>query len=205
MQAMPREDREASTRFPSNVMSSLRTVITVPSNIDVEDAAFPVCMRFRLQDLPEAQCRRVRMTDFTVDIEQTEQCRYVHTPIDSIYSANHTLPGRHHRLSTKPLFPFRPPQSSPLADPYVTLTPRRRSTTSGSLSSRLLTTRSQTRFRSSRATPVGNTRSRAMVTCSRTTRRRGTARHGSPCARRSLSTARDAVRRRARAGSALAG
>lgn len=77
VQAVPREDREPSTRFPSDVMSSLRTVISVPTNIDVEDAAFPVCMRFRLQDLPEAECKRVRMTDFTVDIEQTEQCRYV--------------------------------------------------------------------------------------------------------------------------------
>lgn len=78
VQAVPKEDRESATRFPSNVMLGLRTIVSVPTNIDVEDTAFPVCMRLRLQDLTEAECRRVRMTDFTVDIEQTEQCRYAH-------------------------------------------------------------------------------------------------------------------------------
>lgn len=74
-----REDRESATRFPSDVMSSMRAIVSVPTNIDLDDTVFPVCMRLRLQDLSEAECRRIRMTDFSVDIEQTEQCRYVHS------------------------------------------------------------------------------------------------------------------------------
>ncbi|KZT69755.1 hypothetical protein DAEQUDRAFT_726061 [Daedalea quercina L-15889] len=104
VQAEPRNGTDPAPKFPSHVMSKLRTVISVPTHIDVEDSSFPICMRLRMQDLPEADCKRVRLTDFTVDVEQTEQCR---TSPSSLY---------------KSLFPLPPsseqPPCTPLRDPH---------------------------------------------------------------------------------------
>ncbi|KAH9930588.1 uncharacterized protein B0H18DRAFT_930186 [Fomitopsis serialis] len=103
VQAEPRADVELASKFPLHVMSKLRAVISVPTYADVEDSSFPLCMRLRMQDLPDAECKRVRLTDFSADVEQSEQCR---SEPSSLY---------------KTLFPVPPaseqPPCRPLRDP----------------------------------------------------------------------------------------
>ncbi|TFY58959.1 hypothetical protein EVJ58_g6084, partial [Rhodofomes roseus] len=100
VQAEPRSDIEHTSKFPAHVMSKLRAVISVPTHIDVEDTSFPLCMRLRMQDLPEADCKRVRLTDFTVDVEQTEQCR---SSPSSLYKSIFPLPSSSEQPPRRPL------------------------------------------------------------------------------------------------------
>lgn len=76
--AQPEELAESS-KFPRDVISKIRVQASVPKCIDLEDEKIPFSVRLRTNGLPEAECKRLRVTDFHVDVEQGEKYRYVYS------------------------------------------------------------------------------------------------------------------------------
>ncbi|PCH37749.1 hypothetical protein WOLCODRAFT_148705 [Wolfiporia cocos MD-104 SS10] len=70
-----RTDVQLSSAIPFDVLSKIRTIVSVPEYIDTADDAFPICLRLRTKDLPESECKRLRISDFSMDVEQTEHYR----------------------------------------------------------------------------------------------------------------------------------
>lgn len=67
--------QHAASAIPLDVLSKICVVATVPERISIEDSSFPFCMRARTKDLPESECKRLRITDFTIEVEQLERYR----------------------------------------------------------------------------------------------------------------------------------
>lgn len=91
---------QSSSGFPYEVISKLRAAVSVPEHIDVDDDSFSLCIRLRTQDLPESECKRLRITGFEVDVEQTEHYRIT---VPSAYKSAYPLPPSSHQPPCKPL------------------------------------------------------------------------------------------------------
>jgi len=87
--AEKRKDVPNSSGIPFDVVSKLRAVISLPENVDTNNSSFPICLRLRTQDLPEAQCKRLRIDGFEVEVEQVEQYRSCPS---LVYKALYPLP-----------------------------------------------------------------------------------------------------------------
>lgn len=66
-----------SSFIPLDVLSSIQVLASVPDHIGVDDASVPFAIRLRTSNLPEAECKRLRIKDFSVNMTQTEKYRYV--------------------------------------------------------------------------------------------------------------------------------
>lgn len=67
----------AQSRFPPDVISHVRVQMSVPEFVGIQEETLPFSLRLRTWNLSEELCKRLRVTDFTVDVEQTERYRYV--------------------------------------------------------------------------------------------------------------------------------
>lgn len=63
------------TTFPREVLSKIRVQMSIPECVGAEDEHIPFSVRLRTNGLPEAQCRRLRVDEFQVDVEQSERYR----------------------------------------------------------------------------------------------------------------------------------
>ena len=70
-------DKPASSkpRIPTEVLSKIQVLASVPDYVDIEGDHFPVVVRIRTKDLEAAECRRIQVTSITTDVIQREICR----------------------------------------------------------------------------------------------------------------------------------
>lgn len=64
-------------RIPSNILSKIQVLASVPDHVDIAEDTVPLTLRLRTKDLPEAECKRLQVAEFTVDIMQREKYKYV--------------------------------------------------------------------------------------------------------------------------------
>ena len=72
-----RDENDTSVHIPSHILSALRIVCSVPEYVGTEEESLPFALRLRTIGLSESDCKRLRVTQFAVDLEQSERYRYV--------------------------------------------------------------------------------------------------------------------------------
>ncbi|KAG5338188.1 hypothetical protein C0989_008037 [Termitomyces sp. Mn162] len=92
------------TRFPTDILSTLQVLVTVPEHIDIEHHSFPVTIRMRTKGLPADNCKRLQVNSVSVNVVQKE--RYRTTVVEGYY----------HRYPISP--PKHQPPHVPLRDPH---------------------------------------------------------------------------------------
>ncbi|KAF7323121.1 hypothetical protein HMN09_00092300 [Mycena chlorophos] len=73
----PPQNIPAANSVPAHVLSKIQVLGSVPKHVDVCANRLPFTLRLRTKDLPEAECQRLRVTKFTIDVVQEERCRRV--------------------------------------------------------------------------------------------------------------------------------
>ena len=63
------------TRFPREVLSKIRVQMSIPECVNVEDEKISFSLRLRANGLSESECRRLRVSEFLVEVEQSERYR----------------------------------------------------------------------------------------------------------------------------------
>lgn len=63
-------------RIPSDVLSKIQVLASVPEYVDIRGDILPLTLRLRTKDLGEEHCKRIQLTEVHVDITQQEKCRY---------------------------------------------------------------------------------------------------------------------------------
>jgi len=66
-------------KIPSDVLSKIVITASVPEYADMESSSFELRLRMRTCDLEPLHCKRLRLTNFTVDVRQFEKYRFVST------------------------------------------------------------------------------------------------------------------------------
>lgn len=61
--------------IPADVVEKIQVYTSVPEYTPVDARAVPITIRLRTTGLEEAQCKRLRVTEFTVDVQQIEKYR----------------------------------------------------------------------------------------------------------------------------------
>ncbi|KAF5315979.1 hypothetical protein D9611_004865 [Ephemerocybe angulata] len=91
-------------RIPSEVLSKIQVLASVPESVDIEDCFIPITVRLRTKDLDGVECKRLQVTDIGINIIQQERCRYRPS---STFLNRHPLPPREQQ-----------PPNLPLRDPH---------------------------------------------------------------------------------------
>ncbi len=73
--AQPEQIDEGSD-FPRDILSKIQVQISTPVCVGIEEGALPFTLRLSTDQLPEDDCKRLRTTDFSVEVEQSERYRY---------------------------------------------------------------------------------------------------------------------------------
>ncbi|KAF8965324.1 hypothetical protein BDZ97DRAFT_1918456 [Flammula alnicola] len=73
------KDGQDKERIPQDVLSKIQVLASVPAYIDVNDSLLPLTLRLRTKDLGEEECKKLQVTEVTIDIIQQEKCRYLPT------------------------------------------------------------------------------------------------------------------------------
>ncbi|OBZ69318.1 hypothetical protein A0H81_10968 [Grifola frondosa] len=89
-----------STRIPAEVISKLLVLAVVPDSISIDDPSFSLCVRLRTKGLPASECKRLRISDVRIDVEQTEQYRTSPSPS---YATQFALPSERDQPPNRPL------------------------------------------------------------------------------------------------------
>ncbi|KAI0080555.1 hypothetical protein K474DRAFT_1704623 [Panus rudis PR-1116 ss-1] len=87
-------------RVPPHILSQLRAMVSVPERVDLNEGSVPIQLRLRTEGLDDNTCKRLRVDEFTVDIEQTE--RYRSRPL-SAYMTTFPVPPPREQPPSKPL------------------------------------------------------------------------------------------------------
>ena len=62
-------------RVPDEVLNKIQLLVSVPEYANVKGSTLPLTLRLRTKDLCEEDCKRLQVTEVTVDILQQEKCR----------------------------------------------------------------------------------------------------------------------------------
>jgi hypothetical protein len=78
VETLTEKSTDDDSRIPSGILKELQVMVSVPEHVTLDDeASFPFSIRFRPGDLSEEDRRKLRIADFSVEIEQIEKYRYV--------------------------------------------------------------------------------------------------------------------------------
>ncbi|CCM04415.1 uncharacterized protein FIBRA_06592 [Fibroporia radiculosa] len=100
--------KDSTMTIPFSVISKVRATVSVPDYTDMTDSSFPVCLRLRTNGLEEAECKRLRVTDFAIDMEQVELYR---TAPASTYETKYPFPPASEQPPRRPLRSPHPMQA----------------------------------------------------------------------------------------------
>ncbi|KAI0063430.1 hypothetical protein BV25DRAFT_428479 [Artomyces pyxidatus] len=96
----PDSDKERnSPPIPGSILSKLNVVASIPEHINVDASAFPFTLRLRAPGLSPEDSARLRVTGFTVELEQTDKYRSTGTA----YASHYPLPREREQPPHKPL------------------------------------------------------------------------------------------------------
>ncbi|KAF8891216.1 hypothetical protein BD779DRAFT_1610576 [Infundibulicybe gibba] len=87
-------------RIPSEVLSKIQVLASVPEYINVDEDVVPITLRLRTKDLEESECKRLQISAFGVDVIQQEKCRAIPS---SSYLARYPVPPSIHQPPHEPL------------------------------------------------------------------------------------------------------
>jgi hypothetical protein len=94
-------------RIPPDVLSTIQVLGSVPQYVDVCDENLRFTLRIRTKDLNAADCKRLQLTMFKLDIVQTEKCRSA-APCDLFFKKSiQRLPENFPTNLIKPTIPYR--------------------------------------------------------------------------------------------------
>lgn len=69
-------DAKSDSHFiPRDILSKIEVVTSVPEHISLGESSIPFSIRLRTSELEKAECKKIQITGFTVDVEQTEKYR----------------------------------------------------------------------------------------------------------------------------------
>jgi hypothetical protein len=68
--------RDASY-IPLGVLSGIKVLASIPEYATLSSSSIPFALRLRTEDLDNSECKRLQITDFTVELEQLEHYRSV--------------------------------------------------------------------------------------------------------------------------------
>ncbi|KAJ3546828.1 hypothetical protein NMY22_g1894 [Coprinellus aureogranulatus] len=99
------EDKPESPkrRIPTEVLSKIQVLASVPEFVDVKGTSIPITVRLRTKDLEASKCKRLQITEIGINIIQQERCRY--RPSASLLS-RYPLPPQEQQ---PPIVPLRDP------------------------------------------------------------------------------------------------
>ncbi|KAJ7724483.1 hypothetical protein DFH07DRAFT_264874 [Mycena maculata] len=98
----PIQSFDKGFQIPLNVLSKIQVLASVPKYVDVCEDHLPFTLRLRTKDLEDADCRRLQITNFKVDVVQEEKCR--RSTRSSEYQARYPVPSQSSQPPNKPLF-----------------------------------------------------------------------------------------------------
>ncbi|KAF7338104.1 hypothetical protein MVEN_02035100 [Mycena venus] len=87
--------------IPSNILSKIQILASVPTYVDVRENSLPFTLRLRTKDLEDADCKRLHVTNFTLDVVQEETCRRAKDA--SEYQSRYPVPSQDSQPPNKPL------------------------------------------------------------------------------------------------------
>ncbi|KAJ7286076.1 hypothetical protein C8J57DRAFT_1286654 [Mycena rebaudengoi] len=88
-------------RIPPDVLSTIQVLGSVPQYVDVCDENLRFTLRIRTKDLNAADCKRLQLTMFKLDIVQTEKCRKLSDEFDQTH---YPVPALEAQPPNNPLF-----------------------------------------------------------------------------------------------------
>ncbi|KAG6837262.1 hypothetical protein H0H93_012267 [Arthromyces matolae] len=111
-----------NSKFPSDVLSSIQVLATVPEQVDIEHHALPVTIRMRTKNLDASRCKRIRVSTVSMNLIQKEKYRYDSTSMvfalrsDLLKFRSSIAEGYNVRYPISP--PKEQPPHHPLRDPH---------------------------------------------------------------------------------------
>lgn len=63
--------------IPIEILSKLQMIISLPERIDASREMIPFSLRLRAPDLSDEEISNLQLTQFTLDVQQTEKYQYV--------------------------------------------------------------------------------------------------------------------------------
>ncbi|EMD37942.1 hypothetical protein CERSUDRAFT_113084 [Gelatoporia subvermispora B] len=94
-----------SSSIPPEIASGIRVLASVPEFVDIEEGKIPLTLRLRAKGLSAADCRRLRVSEFCVEVEQVEDYRVAPS---RLYTARYPLPPPAEQPPRKPLLANHP-------------------------------------------------------------------------------------------------
>lgn len=68
-------------KIPGGIVSKIQALVSIPEILPTDETSMPFTIRLRTSDLSEDDIKRLRLSAFSVDIQQQERYRYVYTSI----------------------------------------------------------------------------------------------------------------------------
>ncbi|KAG2158509.1 uncharacterized protein EDB93DRAFT_674603 [Suillus bovinus] len=97
-----KDDTETdTTTIPPDILKKIQVVASIPTAVTLDETSVPLILRLQGNELDASQRERLRITDFTVDVEQIETYRSI-TSLDRV--ARFVVPPR---TQQPPSFPLR--------------------------------------------------------------------------------------------------
>ncbi|KAI0053871.1 hypothetical protein FA95DRAFT_9337 [Auriscalpium vulgare] len=93
--------------IPTDVLSKLQVIATVPEHVSVTDSSMPFTLRLRAADLSNEDASRLSITHFSIELEQVEK----HRSTAAAYAAKYPLPRERAQPPNKPLRDPHPVQA----------------------------------------------------------------------------------------------
>ncbi|KAI0086131.1 hypothetical protein BDY19DRAFT_872140, partial [Irpex rosettiformis] len=94
--------------FPIDLLSQLRVQVSAPHFVGMDENSIPFSLRLRTDGLSESECKKLRISDFNVELEQCE--RYRMLPLDA-YVKQYPVPPRSQQPPRVPLLDPLPVQA----------------------------------------------------------------------------------------------
>ncbi|KAF7363651.1 hypothetical protein MSAN_01022300 [Mycena sanguinolenta] len=94
-------NKPSESTIPTDVLSKVQVLASIPTHVDVCDDRFPFTLRLRTKNLEDAHCKRLHVTNFTLDVVQAETCRRATDA--SEYQARFPVPSQECQPPNKPL------------------------------------------------------------------------------------------------------
>ncbi|KZP21216.1 hypothetical protein FIBSPDRAFT_741119 [Athelia psychrophila] len=86
-------------KIPADIISKIQALMSIPEHIPADATSMPFTIRLRTSDLSEEDTKRLRLSAFSVDVQQQERYRYVHSGMPSRdFSTHYPIPS----LSNQP-------------------------------------------------------------------------------------------------------
>jgi hypothetical protein len=94
------------TLVPLDVLSKIKVLVSIPEHVSMDDSSIPFVLRLRTMDLDDSECKRLQITGFSVELEQSEHYRLVVVHFCFFIWLTVTFTGQRLLLNTRGNFRF---------------------------------------------------------------------------------------------------